>query len=232
MPPVTNPALQQYVVLTEFLGQALGPSYEVVLHDLTDKNQSIVAIANSHISGRKVGAPLTNMALRILRDRSFEHADYTVNDFGMSANGREVRSNTMYIKQDGQLIGMLCINFDDSAFQTVARDLMELIHPGAYLEDRRRRKLLRGESPIPDRTEQFSSSTRGVAAEAVGRELRHLGKTSQDLSAEDRLAVIAALERDGIFLLKGVIREVAGALGCSQASVYRYLTQIRNESAS
>ena len=73
---------------------------------------------------------------------------------------------------------------------------------------------------------------RGVAAEAVGRERQHLGKTSQDLSAEDRLAVIAALERDGIFLLKGVIREVAGALGCSQASVYRYLAQIRNENAS
>ena len=163
MPPVTNPALQQYVVLTEFLGQALGPSYEVVLHDLTDKNQSIVAIANSHISGRKVGAPLTNMALRILRDRSFEHADYTLNDFGMSANGREVRSNTMYIKQDGQLIGMLCINFDDSAFQTVARDLMELIHPGEYLEDRRRRTLLRGESPIPSLTERAAAPGKNLA---------------------------------------------------------------------
>ncbi len=232
MSPVANPVLQQYVVLTEFLGQALGPSYEVVLHDLTDKNQSIVAIANSHISGRKVGAPLTNMALRILRDRSFERSDYSVNDCGMSANGRELRSNTMYIKQDGQLIGMLCINFDDSAFQTVARDLMELIHPGEYLEDRRRRTLLRDESPIPGLTEQFSSSARGVAAEAVERELQRLGKTAQDLSAEDRLAVITALERDGIFLLKGVIREVAGALGCSQASVYRYLTQVRNDNAS
>ena len=232
MSPVTNPALQQYAVLTEFLGQALGPSYEVVLHDLTDTNRSIVAIANSHISGREVGAPLTNTALSVLRDRSYTDCDYSLNDYGMSDNGREIRSNTMYIKQDGQLIGMLCINFDDSAFQTVARDLMELIHPGEYLEDRRRRLLVRGESQIPGRMEQFSSSARSVAAEAVGRELQHMGKTTQDLSAEDRLAVIAALERDGIFLLKGVIREVAGALGCSQASVYRYLTQIRNENAS
>lgn len=47
--------LQQYVKLTEFLGHTLGPDYEVALHDLTDRNRSIVAIANSHVSGRKLG---------------------------------------------------------------------------------------------------------------------------------------------------------------------------------
>lgn len=56
--------LQQYVKLTEFLGHTLGPDYEVALHDLTDRNRSIVAIANSHVSGRKLGAPLTNTALK------------------------------------------------------------------------------------------------------------------------------------------------------------------------
>ncbi len=232
MNPVSNPILQQYVVLTEFLGKALGPSYEVALYDLTDEDRSIVAIANSHISGRQIGAPLTNMALSILRDRSYETADYTVSDYGLSINGKELRSNTMFIKQDGRLIGMLCINFDDSAFQTAVRDLMELIHPGEYLEERLRRQLARGESPIPGRTEPYSDTSRSLAAEAVGRELQRLGKTTQALTAEDRLQVIAALERDGIFLLKGVIREVAAVLGCSQASIYRYLTQIKNDNAS
>ncbi len=229
MSPVSNPILQQYVILTEFLGQALGPSYEVALHDLTDKNRSIVAIANGHISGREIGAPLTNMALSILRDRSYETSDYTVSDCGFSVNGRELRSNTLFIKQNGRLIGMLCVNFDDSAFQTVARDLMELIHPGEYLEERRKRLLERGESPFPGRTEQYSNSSRSVAADAVGRELQRLGKTNQELTSEDRVNVIAALERDGVFLLKGVIREVAAALGCSQASVYRYITQVKND---
>ena len=70
MPNVPNALLQQYVKLTEFLGQALGPDYEVALHDLTDKNRSIIAIANNHISGREIGAPLTTVALSILRDKS------------------------------------------------------------------------------------------------------------------------------------------------------------------
>ena len=66
---MANPLLQHYIKLTEFLGQALGPDYEVALHDMTDKNRSIVAIANNHISGREIGAPLTNVALKILMDK-------------------------------------------------------------------------------------------------------------------------------------------------------------------
>ena len=37
----------------------------------------------------------------------------------------------------------------------------------------------------------------------------------------------AALEESGIFLLKGAVKDVAAGLGCSQASVYRYLSQIK-----
>ena len=56
MANVTNALLQHYVKLTEFLGQALGPDYEVALHDLTDKNRSIIAIANNHVSGAEHSA--------------------------------------------------------------------------------------------------------------------------------------------------------------------------------
>ena len=37
MASVPNPLLQQYMKLTEFLGLALGPDYEVALHDLTNR---------------------------------------------------------------------------------------------------------------------------------------------------------------------------------------------------
>ena len=55
MPAVPNPLLQQYMKLTEFLGLTLGPDYEVALHDLTNKDRSIIAIANNYISGREIG---------------------------------------------------------------------------------------------------------------------------------------------------------------------------------
>ena len=39
---MANPLLQQYIKVTEFLGLTLGPDYEVALHDMTDKNRSII----------------------------------------------------------------------------------------------------------------------------------------------------------------------------------------------
>ena len=40
MPNVPNALLQHYVKLTEFLGQALGPDYEVALHDLRSEEHT------------------------------------------------------------------------------------------------------------------------------------------------------------------------------------------------
>lgn len=228
---MANPLLQQYIRLTEFLGQALGPDYEIALHDLTDKNRSIVAIANGYISGREVGAPLTNVALKILMDRSYDTQDCRLHYRGVSAAGRTLRSNTFFIKHNGKLIGMLCINFDDSRYREVGLSIQRLCHPDRFVQD----ELGGGSLPLtplsplgPD-TESFHNSIEAVAGEAVNRELTRLGVTADRLTPEERMEIIAALEADGIFLLKGAVKDVAGALHCSQASVYRYLSQLKKE---
>ena len=202
MPNVPNALLQHYVKLTEFLGQALGPDYEVALHDLTDKNRSIIAIANNHVSGREIGAPLTNVALSILQDKSYESSDYRLHYYGVSINGKDLRSNTMFIKQDGRLIGMLCINFDDSRYRAISNQVMGLCHPDIFVEDVVMPAAPEpGAAPSPARhtPEKFHNSTEAVAVDGINRELERLG--------------------------------VSAGLHCSQASVYRYLSQVKNGSA-
>ena len=233
MPNVPNTLLQHYVKLTEFLGQALGPDYEVALHDMTDKNRSIIAIANNHVSGREIGAPLTNVALSILRDKSYETSDYRLHYYGVSINGKALRSNTMFIKQNGRLIGMLCINFDDSRYRELSNKLMGLCHPDLFVEDvvmasASETGTVPAAKPAP---EKFRNSTEAVAIDAINRELEQLGVTAERLTSEERLKIIGALEADGIFLLKGAVKDVAAGLHCSQASVYRYLSQIKNYNA-
>lgn len=230
----TNALLQHYVKLTEFLGHALGPDYEVALHDLTDKNRSIIAIANNHVSGREIGAPLTNVALSILRDKSYETSDYRLHYYGVSINGKDLRSNTMFIKQNGKLIGMLCINFDDSRYRAVSSQIMGLCHPDIFVEDVVRPQAdERPEASLTVRSspEKFRNSTEAVAADAISRELEHLGVTAERLTSDERLKIIAALEANGIFLLKGAVKDVAAGLHCSQASVYRYLSQLKSDHA-
>nr|WP_297275039.1 PAS domain-containing protein [uncultured Agathobaculum sp.] len=229
---MANPLLQHYIKLTEFLGQALGPDYEVALHDLTDKNRSIIAIANNHVSGREVGAPLTNVALKILMDKSYESQDYRLHYCGVSAAGKTLRSSTLFIKQNGRLIGMLCINFDDSRYQAASENILRLCHPDAFVEDHCQPGSPQGGDAVrvvPATTESFHNSIDAVAGDAVGRELALLGVTADRLTPDERIQIISSLEAGGIFLLKGAVKDVADALHCSQASVYRYLSQIKKE---
>lgn len=225
-----NPILQHYVVLTEFLGNTLGPNYEVVLHDLTDMNRSIIAIANNHVSGREIGAPLTNVALSILKDKSYEKADYRVHNYGLSVNGKIIRSNTLFIKHEGKLIGMLCVNFDGSNFQDICDRLLSLCHPDRFVTSV---LSLHSESDVTasalSAPETFRNSTEAVANDAIQRILEQKGVAAQRLTSEERMQIIAMLEADGIFLLKGAVKDVAEGLCCSQASVYRYLSQIKAE---
>lgn len=228
MANITNALLQQYAKLTEFLGHALGPDYEVALHDLTDKNRSIIAIANNHVSGREVGAPLTNMALSTLRDKSYEDSDYRLHYYGVSINGKELRSSTMFIKQNDRLIGMLCINFDDSRYRAVTSQIMGLCHPDAFVQNVLQPQ--KPEMPVPavrSSPEKFRNSTEAVTIDAINRELEHLGVSAERLNSDERLKIISALESNGIFLLKGAVKDVAAGLHCSQASVYRYLSQLK-----
>ena len=72
--------LEPYGKLVDFLGEALGDNVEIALHDLTSQEQEIVAIANSHISGREVGAKLSNyQSIHLVNQTKYKDHDYVMN---------------------------------------------------------------------------------------------------------------------------------------------------------
>ena len=126
---------------------------------------------------------------------------------------------------------MLCINFDDSRYLAVSEQILGLCHPDAFVEtnfqlDEARVGEIDLSAPVE---ENFHNSIDAVAAEAVARALESAGVTADRLTPEERVQIIAQLDSGGIFLLKGAVKDVADALQCSQASVYRYLSQIKKE---
>ena len=116
--------LEPYRTLVSFLGEALGPDYEVVLHDLTSEEGTIAAIVNNNISGRTEGAPLSNMALRFIHGKVYEKQPYVAGYQGASQAKGRLRSSTMFIKDGSELIGMLCINFDAAKYSRMAQELL------------------------------------------------------------------------------------------------------------
>lgn len=221
--------LQHYIKLTEFLGHALGPDYEVALHDLTDKNRGIIAIANNHVSGREVGAPLTNIALKTLMDRSYETSDYKVHSQGITVDGKKIRSSTLFIKNGDKLLGLLCINFDDSRYLAINEHILQLCHPNAFVETNFTSNELILSSMKSNDKENLYRSLDVVTSDVIEKVIKTMGYEKGNLILEEKIELVRKLDKEGIFLVKGAIKEVSLALNCSQATVYRYLSQIKHD---
>ncbi len=218
--------LRQYIKLVEFLGVVLGPTYEITLHDVRGKESSIVAIVNGSISGRTLDSPPTTMAMRAIADNA-EGLDYRANYNGLSSTNKALRSSTYYIKDSGgNLVGMLCLNFDDSQFHAVTDRIFQLIHPDQYVADS---IIIRSDILEEADTERFGDSVVSVADSVIQEVLAEDGVPVERLSQVEKVKIVAKLEQRGIFRLKGAVAHVSNALCSSPASIYRYLAQVRRK---
>ena len=205
--------LEPYRVVVSFLGEALGPDYEVVLHDLTSEDGTIVAIVNNHISGRTEGAPLSNMALRFIQERMYEKQDYLAGYQGASQAKGRLRSSTMFIKDNGQLIGMLCINFDAGKYSRIAQELLALC--GAHTEP----------SSTGIGVENFVSSLPDAVQNAIAEVTGSAGLPPDRLTMEEKIRIVESLHHAGIFYMKGAVSEVAAQLGSRARDLYTAVRQ-------
>ena len=64
--PADRAVLESYKTLVEGLAGYLGDGYEIVLHSLENLEHSAVKVANGHHTGRREGAPITDLALSML----------------------------------------------------------------------------------------------------------------------------------------------------------------------
>ena len=224
-------SLQQFIKLVPFLGNMLGPDYEIVLHDLTKEHPDIIAIANQHISGRDIGAPLTNRAMQMLTDKTYKKQDWDLNYRGQAENGKVLRCSTFFIKDDdGEPIGLLCINFDDSRYRDLSERIFALCHPDEYATQ----NITINAAPFNSTTEdneqeKFYNSISSAIDDALIAVMNTSQVPAERLTQDEKVKILQLLEERGIFMLKGVIPIVAQKLASSPASIYRYLNKIKLE---
>lgn len=220
--------LDRYIPLVEFLGQALGERCEVVLHDLTVPEKSIIAIANGHISGREIGGSVTDFLLKLLQSEKKEHVTYLANYRGKGQNGRVCRSSSYFIQNEaGDTIGTLCINVDITAYMQ-AKDFLEKELSGVD-------SLQHMVTPVDDTmaSSKIFENLHSTVDEVIGAMIDgHLGKypaCGSRLSFAERLRLVGDLQADGLFLLRGGISALAEKINVSEPTIYRYLSKIKKE---
>lgn len=213
----------QFKSLVEFLGKVLGPDYEITLHNLTNKRSTLVAIANGHVSGRRVGAPSTGFVEKMLATRQYETNDYLLSYRGRAINNKMLRSSSFFIKNEAQKpVGMLCINFDDSRYRELSKKLLSLCHPSSFLEQN---MVYAATLPLPEipTSEVFYGDMETAFKETYSSTLDKEDADPDQLTREEKVAIVAKLYEKGFFHVKGSIPYAAEQLHSSVASMYRYL---------
>jgi len=209
--------LHSLETVVEGIAAAFGTNCEVVLHSLEDLGHSCVKIANSYITGRKIGSPLTDFAMKRLEESDSLRSDVIGSYYGETDDGRPLRSVTVLIRNtSGKPIGFLCINIDLSI--SLSDFIKEFSPIGG---------LVSSENIV----ERFPSSVDELVGKTV--EAVMCGVNSRrDVSSHDKNKVIVQeLHRRGMFDVKGVIDIVAKEMGISRYTVYNYLRDAKLEIA-
>ena len=223
--------LYSYKTTVKFLGSVLGPDYEVVLQDLSNINHSVIAIENGHISGRTIGSPLTSAVFQMLSSKVYEEDDFIAYK-GVAENGHILRSSSMFIKDsNGNPIGLLCINFDDSRYMELHEKLFSLIHPGNFVKNISS-GIAESKENVKDLssriTENFAIDVASLREQIFNDATANFTTPVDRLNQNERKEIMIKLYEQGLFQLKGSIPFVAKRFSCSQATIYRYLGEINN----
>ncbi|MGT0149289.1 helix-turn-helix transcriptional regulator [Vibrio metschnikovii] len=117
--------LRSYEAMVDGLASLIGPFCEIVLHSLEDLNTSAIKIANGENTGRQVGSPITDLALKMLRDIEGSERNFSRSYFTRAKGGALMKSITVAIRNgEHRVIGLLCINVNlDAPFSQVLHSL-------------------------------------------------------------------------------------------------------------
>lgn len=212
--------LVPYYNIVEFLGEALGENVEIALHDLTTSEKEIIALANKHISGREIGAKLSNLSIHYLETKQYEKKDFVLNYKTTGPDGKLLKSATYFIKEEGRElpIGMLCINVNISDYEYMETTLKRIlgIKENKDVEYKIDKPIEILSSPLDEMIDIYIKE----CLELMGFPSYFL---VERLNVEEKINVVKYLQGKGTFNIKGAIGLVAEKLGVSDPTIYRYL---------
>ena len=208
------------------LAAMAGPHLEVVLHDVSKPENSVVAIANGHISGRCVGSSVLEGPQN---DKGFEAATTLKSSGGavhslvedyvtVTASGRQLKSaSAIFRDAAGEPFATLCLNADISGFQAAHGWLAQMLKPVA-------------QAMVP------AAVVSAAAAPQMDTLMQEIidaaGGSAASMKREERIRAVGEMQRRGLFIVKGGVERAAAALKVSRFTIYNYMEQLRRREGS
>ena len=200
--------LHSYNAVAEGTAEFWGENCEVVIHDLSRLDASVIKIVNGQLSGRTVGAPISEVTLsfvnKMLASPSLRHVTY----FAKNKRGEAFKASISAIEgEKGNIIGLFCINFYLTA------SLLSMLHnftPAAKTENE-------------NISETFVENAEELMLNALEEAKKSVYDNLAISSSNKNKEIVAILYQKGIFNLKDSVITIANHLGISKNTVYMHI---------
>ena len=188
------------------LAAQFGENCEVVVHDLTKPDNTIVAIENGHVSNRKLGDGPSHIVLEAMKKDPKDLHDQ-LGYLARTHDGRILKSSTIYIRnEEGKPEGILSINYDITGLLMTEAAVKSIIHH----DD--------GEKP-----ERIPQSVNELLDDLIEQSVATVGKPVALMTKEDKIRAIQYLNNAGAFLITKSGDKVSKHFGISKYTLYSYI---------
>lgn len=218
--------LNGYKNVVDLISNLFGNSCECVLHSLESLESSVIYIKNTEDkTNRKIGSPLTNKALTLLKYCE-EHCSDVSPIYKTSKNdGTPMRSSTMIIRNfDGIPIGMLCINFDLST--PIYQFFNDLCH---NMTTSNLNKHSNFQDHSLDEEEIFARNSSELFYMAVEKAKQKVYEDNTISIRNKNKEIIKILYKQGLFQVRTSVQTISKLLNISKDAVYLHLRALQEQ---
>ena len=185
----------------------LGKSCEVLIHDTSDLEHSIVWVEGD-VTGRREGDVMTDLGLeRLRRGEMHPLFNYTLR----TDSGKTLKSASIWLRDgQGEVCGAFCINLD--------------VTPILILQDFARDLSVGGSAP--DEGARHGTDLGDMLDTMIAECEYRMGMDAEKMKREQRIGVVRFLEERGAFQVRNSAAIVAERLGVTRKTIYNYLREI------
>lgn len=189
------------------LSSMLGRCCEVVIHDTSDLEHSVVWIEGD-VTGREVGGVMSDRGLENLRKGEahplFNYTTYT-------DTGKTLKSCSIWLRDsEGEIYGAFCINLDVTAIEQL-QDFVRDLAP---------------DSSRADVVETHAQTLHDLLDTMIAECEYRIGASAEEMTKDERVEMVRILDERGAFQVRNSVSYVAGRAGVTRKTIYNDLREV------
>ena len=128
-------------------------------------------------------------------------------------------SSSYYIKNNGELIGMLCLNSNTHSANQFAEAVKRLF------QDMNFGFIISGEKERDKIEESLDVPIVSLAKSIIETTIMNYDIAPERMSRDEKMQIVWELDDQGVTQMKGAVFEIAKQLKISESTIYRYISK-------